>query len=461
MAREPRGKRNKYGLARDIPEGVKRLVRQRSRFGCVICRSAIYDYEHIAPRFKDAKIHDPQSICLLCPGCHRQSTEGTLPAHEIARAYEAIANSECVDPSRRVGFFDLFSANPTIMIGGVRFEGPGAIINIDGRDHLSFIPNCEVGGPRFVINAKFKDRDGRELFRIEANHWICGSDLWDVDIVAGRLIIRRRRGDILLDAEKSAGENMLVIRKMDMLVFPFRIVADGDDLHVWRYTSDGRGFIQLTLSRSSCRGNSCGIFCNSREDVVPRVGQLQLVGGKGVHLDGTGIWLCRGCNVALIGGWGVRAEGCGPKAPPPSPPDRRGQPFFVLGSLTSRVREYPQWTEVEYSLDGYELSDKPVTWGRVDVGDGAPRELCYLDPNEGAPLERCSGYMGPWADWFVDKPWADQVFEVTVRNADGTLARVKKADVEGREVVESVDDCGRPLVPSVFGGVSPWRPRVE
>ena len=70
--------KNDHGLSRHIPEDVKREVRQRSRFGCVIpgCRRAFYEYEHIEPEFKDAKSHDPAAICLVCPNHNPRRTGG-------------------------------------------------------------------------------------------------------------------------------------------------------------------------------------------------------------------------------------------------------------------------------------------------------------------------------------------------------------------------------------------------
>ena len=56
---------NDHGLSRTIPEGVKREVRQRCGFGCVICGLGFYDYEHFAPDFVDATEHNPAGMTLL------------------------------------------------------------------------------------------------------------------------------------------------------------------------------------------------------------------------------------------------------------------------------------------------------------------------------------------------------------------------------------------------------------
>ena len=42
---------NRFGLTRDIPEPVRRAVRQGTGFGCVICGAAIITYHHFDPPF--------------------------------------------------------------------------------------------------------------------------------------------------------------------------------------------------------------------------------------------------------------------------------------------------------------------------------------------------------------------------------------------------------------------------
>src|SRR5574337_274292 len=74
---------NKFGLSRDIPDLIKREVRQKCGFGCVVCGSAVYQYEHLEPLFPDAKNHDPNGIVLLCGGCHDRVTRGMLSKETI------------------------------------------------------------------------------------------------------------------------------------------------------------------------------------------------------------------------------------------------------------------------------------------------------------------------------------------------------------------------------------------
>lgn len=54
--------KNKYGLSRNIPNHIKRAVRQKCGFGCVICGLFICDFDHYAPSFSEAKKHNPDGI---------------------------------------------------------------------------------------------------------------------------------------------------------------------------------------------------------------------------------------------------------------------------------------------------------------------------------------------------------------------------------------------------------------
>ena len=69
---------NRHGLSQDIPDPLKRALRQACGYGCVICGCAIYQYEHIGPTFTEAREHDPERMALLCGSCHDKKTRGLL-----------------------------------------------------------------------------------------------------------------------------------------------------------------------------------------------------------------------------------------------------------------------------------------------------------------------------------------------------------------------------------------------
>lgn len=52
-----------------IPAKIKRLVRQRCGFGCVICGSPIYEYDHIV-NWSETHHHKAEELTLLCSKHH-------------------------------------------------------------------------------------------------------------------------------------------------------------------------------------------------------------------------------------------------------------------------------------------------------------------------------------------------------------------------------------------------------
>src|ERR1044071_10283987 len=58
-----------------IPEPIKREVRQRCGFGCVICGMPLYNYDHMT-EWSEVHRHDAANLTLLCPNHHHEKTVG-------------------------------------------------------------------------------------------------------------------------------------------------------------------------------------------------------------------------------------------------------------------------------------------------------------------------------------------------------------------------------------------------
>ncbi len=68
---------NKFGLSRYVPTEIRREIRKRCGFGCVVCGTPIYDYAHIIP-FIETTEHDPSNIILLCRNHHSIERDGLV-----------------------------------------------------------------------------------------------------------------------------------------------------------------------------------------------------------------------------------------------------------------------------------------------------------------------------------------------------------------------------------------------
>src|SRR3954452_13658040 len=128
---------NKYGLPRDISSKIKKAVRRRCGFGCVICGNAIITYEHVEPTFANARIHDPQCITLLCGGHQLESSKGTLSKETILQADRA---PYCKGTGQAKHIFDLGGKKPTLLLGGNDFSECGHSIQIDGQTLFEILP---------------------------------------------------------------------------------------------------------------------------------------------------------------------------------------------------------------------------------------------------------------------------------------------------------------------------------
>jgi hypothetical protein len=202
---------NRHGLSRDIPEPVKREVRQRCGFGCINCGNAIYQYEHVEPEFADATYHDPNCIVLLCGACHDRVTRKLLSKASIK---SRIKTPKCKEIGFSFGPFDIGSDPPEIVLGTIVARNAKTLIRICGDDVFSIRPPETNGGP-FILDARFFNANGRPILDIVANEWRSSSDNWDVEVVGPRITIRKALGNFALIL-RSEPPRRLVIERMAM-----------------------------------------------------------------------------------------------------------------------------------------------------------------------------------------------------------------------------------------------------
>ncbi|MCY1253002.1 hypothetical protein D9M68_123310 [compost metagenome] len=177
---------NRHGLPRTVPSEVKREVRQRCGFGCVICGLAFYDYEHFAPDFADATEHNPAGMTLLCSQCNQKRARGRLSAATVTAAD---ANPKCRQQGFSSEMFDFGPEPIYIDFAGVTFYDCQHLIVVNGLPLLSVSPPNEEGEP-VRLSGIFADADGKVTLRIRDNVWSVDADNWDVECVGPRITIR-------------------------------------------------------------------------------------------------------------------------------------------------------------------------------------------------------------------------------------------------------------------------------
>ena len=186
---------NAHGLGRAIPADVKRAVRQRCGFGCVICGASIYEYDHFDPRYANAKTHDPDGITLLCPTHHSEKSRGILPESILRQANSKPATHLNGYTSVERPYFDHI---PSLAIGGgLLVENTPVPVLVSGVPLIEFLPP-EDDSRIARINATITSDDGASLLRIVSNEWIVESGVWDYEWVGQRMTIRDGRGSVSL-----------------------------------------------------------------------------------------------------------------------------------------------------------------------------------------------------------------------------------------------------------------------
>jgi hypothetical protein len=193
------GEPNKYGLRRDIPDPIKRIVRQKAGFGCAICGSAFGTYHHFDPKFAEARDHDPDGIVYLCRSCHDRADNRWF-SEEKVRVHAA--NPKPFEKGFSFGAFDMQCDRPTLHVGKVVAHGCRNFLRIDGRPVLWINPPEAKGAP-FRLNADLKDRNGKDIFKIIDNELRVCVDKFDV-VIEGRdikIYDSPRRIDLIVKTE--------------------------------------------------------------------------------------------------------------------------------------------------------------------------------------------------------------------------------------------------------------------
>jgi len=225
---------NKNGLNRKIPPETKLLVRQHCGFGCVICGSWICEYEHFDPEFKDASNHDANGIALLCGTHHEAKTKGLITNEQI-RSYwnnpyninHGIRNNEL-----------FYSTMPRVFLCGNEIVDGGALYanlkftspfkDMNKSTGVSSLKNelrikiIEIGNPKpnEPIPLLFNFYDSIEhlnpILIIDNNEWHGDVNNFDIESIGKKLVIRKKKGKILIDIDFDTKENTINIGNIDI-----------------------------------------------------------------------------------------------------------------------------------------------------------------------------------------------------------------------------------------------------
>lgn len=240
---------NRFGLNRSIPDPIKRIIRQNSGYGCVICGLAIAQYEHVKPEFKDARVHDPSKMTLLCPNCHHKVTVGYTSKDFVL---ECMENPRPFVKGYAYDFINLYKGFPELKISGSIIKNCPIPIQIRNVPIIRFEKDYESN--QYLISAVFFDSKGAKSLEIHRNEWYASTNNWDVELVGTLIIIRERKGKIhlLLSMRQP---NIMEISRIDINFQNYRILGNSDNIAIY-YNQNKIVDIKRLLS------DNCGVGLN-------------------------------------------------------------------------------------------------------------------------------------------------------------------------------------------------------
>lgn len=178
-----------------IEAAIKRKVRQRCGFGCVICGKPFYEYDHME-EYSKVKEHEESNLTLLCPEHHAEKTKGLRSVAQVRAANARPFN-------RRNGFSGpyvlAYEGNVSkVHLGSCRFLqslGPAYMEALVLNGEPMVKARTEDGN--LLVSAKLFDTQGSIILAIEDNELRYDTSVWDVLFVANRLVVRKANREVV------------------------------------------------------------------------------------------------------------------------------------------------------------------------------------------------------------------------------------------------------------------------
>lgn len=186
----------------DIPAQIKREVRKRCGFGCVICGIPLFEYDHIE-EYSKVKKHESWNITLLCPNHHKQKTNGLLSKDKVWQATRNPINKK-TGVSASYEYWHPEGNAWKLVMGNMEFlfsaMGDRAVFFPVIIDKMPFA-KFELLHGDLTLSLELLDEDGQPLLIMKRNQLKIDTASWDYEPAAMRLRLRTGARCVLLDLE--------------------------------------------------------------------------------------------------------------------------------------------------------------------------------------------------------------------------------------------------------------------
>lgn len=222
----PAGAPMDLGARPAISESIKREVRQRCGFGCVVCGCPLYDYEHMEEWAK-VKRHQAEEITLLCSLHHREKTNGLLPISLMKKRNANPVN--LIKGTTRSHALHIYGGETVLGMGDTYFfydhdsSVRGAcVLSISNQPILGFTFEDD----NLLLNFVLYDETDRPILKILDNELVFSTQPWDITFTGHRIEIRGASRKILLVLNVDVNQGLVAIERAELRYDGYEVRID-------------------------------------------------------------------------------------------------------------------------------------------------------------------------------------------------------------------------------------------
>ncbi|MCE6987472.1 HNH endonuclease [Dyadobacter sp. CY323] len=180
-----------------IPTDVARQVRQECYFGCVLCGSPVFHYDHIE-EYAVVKEHKVENLALLCASHHNDKSTKKLSSERVKEAREnpynkdrlATAGHKLVD-NRSIEI--ILGTNHAI--SPLRADGEFCAVYVNGYSYLKIV--SENGW--LSLSMAITDINGNTLLSVEKGEIKVATKIFDYTYIGDNLVIKSNDSQVVTD----------------------------------------------------------------------------------------------------------------------------------------------------------------------------------------------------------------------------------------------------------------------
>lgn len=240
---------------------MKREVRQRCGFGCVLCGDPIYEYHHMTP-YAEVECHEADNLTLLCDAHHKQATNGLLTSDQVRRADSDPVNIKR-GASQPFGL-NLEGSHFSVSIGGNRCIAtrrpdrpinPAIALSVDDCDLVAF--GVDIDG-NVYLHATIFDAANLPALLIRENELVYSTGSWDIEFSGQILTLREAARQIMFEVKFEPPSSISIARArlmcngVDVIVRPDHVFVVNSELLVRGCVADNCT-IAIQLGRNTRR----------------------------------------------------------------------------------------------------------------------------------------------------------------------------------------------------------------